>query len=483
MNRHLVSMVIALGAHSAFTQNLPRVQSFEGAAADNWSFTTNPPAYNIKGHVWDCVSTGGQYFSAAPDGSYFWEFYDIDEIPGVPEDKTCYLTFETIDLSSVAECIFSFDYCNHGLDGNDDMSYNLAFDNSNDWMSASEVELPRHGDTVSTWFTIQIPVPAEAQYCRLRLAAKANAAADCGGFDNIQLDVGVMPPQPQIIVMEPLNNAFFENSTSNITMIGTSTNLTGTMVWSNTLNSFSGVIAGSNEWSIASLPLGEGQNNISITATNAAGLQAVAEISILRGRTLTADGAGKIAFVAFNSAGDSFAFVALEELPAGMILHFSDNAWSGVDFSSNEDNLVLSNSVVTAAGTVITCYNCDNSKTCSNNLGVIMNGRLRLAQENEEIYAYCGSVRQPAGFLAAISTANSNLKGTGLVYGESAVAISKTPTSQYYHGARCSQKQWRDYLPLINSAANWSNTAGVAESWGEATRFTRATKGMRVLIQ
>lgn len=482
MNRYFLSVLVALGAQSAFTQTLPKIQSFEGTIADNWSFTTNPAAYNLKGHVWDCVSDGGQYFSSAPDGSYFWEFYDIDEIPGVAGDGVCNLVFETVDLSSVAECTLSFDYCNRGLDLNDCVSYNLAFDNSNNWASACEVELPKHGDHVSTWFTVQVPVPAEAQYCRLRLSAKANAAADCGGFDNIQLKEGILA-QPQIEIISREDGAFFENSISNITIVGTSTNLAGVLVWSNALNSASGAIAASNEWSIASLPLEEGRNNISITATNAVGLKVVVEISYLRGRALAKDGAGRIAFVAFNSAGDSFAFVALEELPAGAVLHFSDNAWNGVSFSATEDNLEWSNSLATAAGTVVTCYNCDAPAISSNSLGAAMSGKLRLAQSGEEIYAYCGSLRQPTAFLAAISTANSNLKGTGLIYGETAVAISKTPVSQYYHGIRNTQRQWRDYLPLINSAAYWSNTAGATESWGDTARFARATMGTVITVK
>ncbi|MFA7171983.1 MAG: hypothetical protein WC340_00995 [Kiritimatiellia bacterium] len=482
MNRYCLFVVVALGAQSALTQNLPKIQSFESTATDNWSFSTNPPAYNANNDVWDRVSDGGQYFSAAPDGSYFWKFYDIDEIPGIPEDKVCHLTFETVDLASEEECTVSFDYCNRGLDKEDYMSYTLAFDNSNGWTSASEVVLPKHDDSVSTWFTVHTSVPAEAQYCRLRLSAKANFSADCGGFDNIQLKEGVVK-QPQMTIVSPVNGAFFENSASNVTIVGTSTNLVGVMVWSNTMNSVSGAIAASSEWSIASLPLGEGQNKISLTATNATGLKAVVELSLLRGRVLAMDALGRIVFVAFNSAGDSFAFVALKELPAGVVLLFTDNTWNGADFGSTEDNLVWSNSVATAAGTVVICYNCHDSKIISNNLGVVVSGKLNLAQDGEEIYAYCGSVRQPTAFLASISTANSNLKGTGLVYGETAVAISKTPASQYYHGARCTQKQWCDYLPLINSAANWSKTADATESWGDATRFTRVITATVIMIQ
>lgn len=483
MHRHFFIFMVALGAQSGFTQILPKVQSFEGGADDNWSFTANPPAYSIKGYVWGRVSAGGEYFSPAPDGSYFWEFYDIDEIPDVSADKICHLTFETIDLLSVAECVFSFDYCNRGLDAGDYMSYTLMFDTSNNWESVCEVVLPKHPETLSSWFTIQVSVPAEAQHCRLRLSAKANAAADCGGFDNIQLKEGQMT-QPKLTVASPANGAFFESVTASVNICGTSTNLAGWIVWSNALNSTQGELAAACDWCALSVPLAEGENSISLTATNAAGLKVVKNISLLRGRSLCSETLGRIAFVAFNSDADSFAFVALEELPAGVVVRFCDSEWKGVNFGTFEGELVWSNSTATAAGAVIAFYGCDKSETISNNIGRVVSGTLALAKDGEEIYAYCGSVpRVPTAFLAAISTANSNLNGTGLVYGETAVAISKTPASQYYRGARRTQKRLCDYLLLINNSANWATTVGVAESWGDAVPFARASAATVIMVR
>lgn len=482
MNRYFLSLTVSLGMQSAFSQILPRIQSFEGSSDDNWNFNAAPLACNANGDVWDRVSDGGKYFLPAPDGTYFWEFYDIDEIPGVPADGVCHLTFETIELSSMAECTLSFDYCNRGLDTTDAMSYTLAFDNHDSWESGSEVLLPKHTADVATWFTIQIPVPAEAQHCRLRLSAKANFSADCGGFDNIRLQEGGMA-QPLLVIKEPATGVFFQNSIFSTSIVGTSTNLAGVIVWSNALNNATGEATASCDWCVPCMPLAEGKNNISLTATNALGMSAVATISLLRGRSLEINGPGKIAFIAFNSAGDSFAFTALEKLPAGIVIHFSDNEWNGVNFGSSEDDLVWSNSFATAAGAVVTFFHCDDVKIISNNLGVVVNGKLRLAQSGDEIYAYCGNVHQPTAFLAAISTAGANLNGTGLVYGETAVVISKTPTSQYYSGARRTQKQWREYLPKINSTSNWSATTGASASWGDTAPFARASGATLLMVQ
>jgi hypothetical protein len=256
------------------------------------------------------------------------------------------------------------------------------------------------------------------------------------------------------------------------------------IVWSNALNSAGGDFAATSEWAITTAALAEGANEISVTATNANGLSAVERVTLLRGRSLASDGPGTIAFVAFNSAGDSFAFVALKDLPAGTVIRFCDEEWSGVDFGTAETDLVWSNTVQRAAGTVIEFYNCESSAAISNNIGVIVSGRQDLSQSGEDIFAYCGSAeREPETFLAAISTSGGNLNGTGLAYGETAVDISHDPTSQYYSGKRGGEREWDDYLPLINDPANWSGTEGVTESWGDSKLFERVRAGSVLLLK
>ena len=457
-----------------YGQTLPLKQSFEEEPSDNWNFTTNPAAFNDGGDVWDRVSDTGQYFSPAPDGTNFWEFYDIDAIPGILDDKVCHLIFGTIELSTQEVCTLSFDYCNRGLDSADYMSYTVVFDNSNNWNSADEVILPKHEESLCTWHTVYIPVSADAQYCRLRLSAKANYSADCGGFDRIEFKTGATIV-PGITIVTPADRSYYENCISNIAVSGTATNIEGTITWSNSLNNATGQIAATGIWSIASITLGDGENKISVTATNESGMSAVHKVTLLRGLSFFPSGPGSIAFTAFNSEGDSFAFAALKNLAAGTTIRFCDEEWNGVKFTSEtgEDDLVWSNETETDAGTVVEFYKCDSTATISNNIGVIVSGCLSLSQSGEGIMAYYGSEqREPSTFLAAISSNSGNITGTGLIYGETAVDIPQTTLSQYYSGTRSGEQEWSNYLPLINAAANWAGTEGATESWGSCAAFT-----------
>ena len=48
-------------------------------------------------------------------------------------------------------------------------------------------------------------------------------------------------------------------------------------------------------------------------------------------------GPGSIAFVGYNADGnDNLAFVALEPIAAGTVIHFTDNEWDGSAFNTGE---------------------------------------------------------------------------------------------------------------------------------------------------
>jgi hypothetical protein len=472
----------SIGVQLLFAQPLPLYQSFENTVADNWNFTTNPAAFNNGNDIWDRVDSEA-YFSAAPHGSYFWEFDETDAIPGVAADLICHLTFATVDLTGQGACVLSFAYCNRGLDSGDYMSYTVAFDNTNTWESGNEVILPSHTGDPATWFTIQSAIPANAQFLRLRLSAKSNSNADCGGFDNIQLTEGESI-QPGLTVESPADGAFFDNAVACVTISGTATNISGMIIWSNDLNKLSGILPATSTWSVAGVALAEGANSISITATNLTGLSATDTIEILRGLDFPQSELGSIAFTGFNTQTDSFSFVVLKELAAGTAIRLTDEEWNGIAFGTGEEDLVWSNDTVTSSGTVVEFYNCDGISTISNNIGCIVSGRIVLGQSGDGIIAYYGeSEREPTAFLAAISSNSDNLNGTGLTYGETAVNIGKSPLSQYYSGPRGSAKEWRDYLPLINNASNWSGTTVSVAGSGDPTPFTRSRSGSVILVQ
>jgi len=483
MNRYICFLIFAFCVASGFAQGLPLKQSFEGAVSDSWSFTANPAAFNAGGDIWDRVSDGGVYFNPAPEGDYFWEFYDIDEIPGIAADGVCHLIFTAVDLSAQGECTLSFQYCNRGLDSTDYMAYSVAYDNDTVWNSANDVMLPKHSVDPAAWFTVQITIPADAPFCRLRLSAKANYSADCGGFDNIRLQEGCTL-QPELTITSPADGTFYLNSVTNAAISGTAANIAGMILWSNRLNHLSGAMPATSAWSFAAIALEEGANPISVTATNANGWSAADSVELIRARSFSTAQLGAIAFTGFNTGSDSFSFVVLQELSAATVIRFTDEEWNGIAFGSGEDDLVWSNAAATAAGTVVEIYACDLAGTVSNNIGVIVSGKLALSQSGEGIIAYCGAAaREPSAFLAAISSVSENLNGTALIYGDTAVSIGKTPVSQYYSATRSALSEWRDYLPLVNNAASWSGTAGAVAPSGDPTPFTLKKRGCIFLLK
>ncbi len=303
-------------------------------------------------------------------------------------------------------------------------------------------------------------------------------------FDATPFTLAGTTPPPAVTILAPEPGSFVEYAISSVALSGTVTNAVGRIVWSNEASSASGVLDASSPWIVASVPLDPGANRLRVTATNLLGVAVATSVTVLRALDIRTDRAGSIAFTAFNSAGDSFAFTLLETLPAATVIRFTDNEWDGIAFNTGETDLVWSNSAAIAAGTVVAVTNCDSGALIGATAGHIASGRLDLSQSGEDIYAYIGEeVRVPSGFLAVISTATGELRGTGLAYGLTAVAIKKSPASQYYSGPRAGEREWSDYLPLINDPANWSATEGSTASWGDTTAFSRSRSATVLLLQ
>jgi len=485
--RTVAILLCVLCTHLLIGQGLPLKQSFEEAVSDNWNFTTNPAPFYISGttpDIWDRISSS-DYISGASDGTWFWESRDYDG----GGTGTAYLTFDTVDLTSIDACTLTFDYyASGGLEEIDGIGYEIIYDNSTNWVDATSVEFEQ--DTSGTWITATIPISPDRNYLRFRLWAYTSAATEYVGFDNIQLQAGTVEV-PEITIETPSDNSFYEHTSTNIILSGNATNIVGMITWSNSHNNAHGVITATPAWSIASITLEEGENEISVSATNATGVLVTDSVIIMRGLSFSPEALGSIAFVGFDTRGysgntftDSISFVTLKELPAGTVIRFCDEEWNGIDFGTGEDDLVWSNSSAVAAGSVVIIAQCSTYEAISNNLGIIVSGDLDLAQSAEGIIAYYGDAqREPTAFLAAINSADENLNGTGLAYGQTAVSISASPLSQYYNGPRNGKEAWSEYLPLINNPANWSGTEGLTESWGDETAFSRRKAGGLMLVQ
>jgi hypothetical protein len=153
--------------------------------------------------------------------------------------------------------------------------------------------------------------------------------------------------------------------------------------------------------------------------------------------------AGSIAFLGFNADGtDGFAILAIDALPAGTVLRFSDNEWNGQPigaggaFNTGEGGITWTVGAAISAGTAIEFLNVSDLTTRSVNLGALTGGTLALGNSGEAIFAFQGpSEASATNFLAAVTNNNGGfsgattsglLAGTGLIAGETALVLPGT---------------------------------------------------------
>ncbi len=182
-------------------------------------------------------------------------------------------------------------------------------------------------------------------------------------------------------------------------------------------------------------------------------------------------GAGSIAFVGFNADGnDGFAFIAVDAIPAGTVIHFQDNEWGGASFNAGEGSLTwTAPATEIARGTVVELLNTSEVASRVANIGTISGGTIALGANGESIFAFIGtSATAPTTFLAAVtnnnggfigSTSSGLLDGTGLTAGTNALVLPGTggadvavynPTTGGTSFASTGAA-----LSAFNNAANW----------------------------
>ncbi|HTU10086.1 MAG TPA: choice-of-anchor I family protein [Allosphingosinicella sp.] len=203
-------------------------------------------------------------------------------------------------------------------------------------------------------------------------------------------------------------------------------------------------------------------NSAGVTST--IGANSAATATILNDDS--ALGAGSIAFTGFNADGnDDIAFVALDDIPAGTVIYFSDREWQGSAFNTGEGELAWTATSTVAAGTVVTISSYSAAPTAST--GTI-SGASGLGASDEIIYAFVGSPNMPSAFLAAIANSGfavdgGTLAGTGLTVGQTAIdlsALGGSPDIAIFTGARSGQGDFGDYAAIINNSANWIGQDG-----------------------
>ncbi|TCR62257.1 ExeM/NucH family extracellular endonuclease [Bosea sp. BK604] len=193
-------------------------------------------------------------------------------------------------------------------------------------------------------------------------------------------------------------------------------------------------------------------------------------------------GAGSIAFTGFNGDGnDGFAFIAVDAIPAGTVIRFSDNEWNGLPigaggaFNTGEGSLTWTNSgAEIPAGTVIEIHDLINAAARGVNLGTINNSTSDLNVSGESIFAFIGtSETAPTSFLAAVTrnnggfngaTSSGLLGGTGLVAGQTALVLPRTDAADiaaFDPAAGGSSFETREAaLSAFNTTDNWVAQSG-----------------------
>jgi len=198
---------------------------------------------------------------------------------------------------------------------------------------------------------------------------------------------------------------------------------------------------------------------------------------------------GDIAFTAFNGDRDAIAFVALDTIPEGEVIYFTDNEWNGSAigaggaFNTGEGLMTwTSPSGGVTAGTVVVIDNYDTA-TPNPSVGTATpSGDTGLNATNETVYAFQGlSGTQPGTFLALIANHGADsIANTGLTAGTTAIYLTNSADFADYTGPRNNQAAFADYLPLIGDVAtNWMVDVGGAGGAviPDSTAFSLGTPG------
>lgn len=211
-NKIILSLSILLLSFNIYSQIAK--QSFENSG-DTWlPLTFSTPPCTVGNDVWNAVNS---LPGISPnDGNGFWGIRDLDGNCGGNGFET--ITLPNISVSSFSNVIFSFDYYAIGFDNNEDLKYELFYDN----VSQGEVivvnGISGNSDNTNGWLTETVSIPNTVNNVSVVLFAKCNNGNERAGFDNVRLT--------ESIVNDICNNAITLTVGSDITQnVVTGTNV------------------------------------------------------------------------------------------------------------------------------------------------------------------------------------------------------------------------------------------------------------------
>lgn len=169
-------------------------------------------------------------------------------------------------------------------------------------------------------------------------------------------------------------------------------------------------------------------------------------------------GVAGLMFVGFNADGtDGVAFVALEDVPAGTTIYFTDNEWDGTAFETGESYWQWSSGATLVAGTVVTITEINQgtlsagSANPNSTVGTVAwsttsapDNNSDIEDMNEAVYMYLADTyNNPTLFITAVANSNYNpttgeLTGTGLEEGVNAIQnLGNTDVMVYESPLEC----------------------------------------------
>lgn len=181
MKKIIVYILLFWGYFNSFSQTIIARQGFE--FDESWGATFSKPSCASGDSVWD-YRTNLAGLSAS-EGEWFWGVRDLDGVCGSSGFESIFLP--NVNVSAYQNVIFTFDYFAVGFDNNDDLKYELFFDN----ISQGEIVVidgnNSNSDNTNGWVTESVSIPSSVINVRAILSARNNNRTDRGGFDNIRL--------------------------------------------------------------------------------------------------------------------------------------------------------------------------------------------------------------------------------------------------------------------------------------------------------
>lgn len=203
-------VIFILSVFNLNSQSIIAIQSFENSG-DTWmplTFST-PPCSN-NNDIWN-YSTNLPGITAS-HGNHFWGIRDLDGNCGGSEFET--ITLPAVDISSVSNVIFSFDYNARNFNNNDDLKYELFYNG----ISQGEIIVVNgvigNSDNTNGWKTETVSIPENVSSVSLKLSAKCNRNNEIAGFDNVKLSVSL----PNNACLDALNLIVGNSNTENVVM-------------------------------------------------------------------------------------------------------------------------------------------------------------------------------------------------------------------------------------------------------------------------